>query len=140
MRLAATFHRHSPVLRSAAPLTNEQIMSVAPSIFAPDKHASRSARYTYIPTSEVLDGLRKEGFSPFMVCQTRTRDESKREHAKHMLRLRHASQIESKEANEIILLNSHDGTSSYQMLAGIYRLCSAEHSLYYVPRRTMSRC
>ncbi len=27
------------------------------------------------------------------------------------------------EANEIILLNSHDGTSSYQMLAGQFRLC-----------------
>lgn len=35
-----------------------------------------------------------------------------------MIRLRHASQIEGREANEIILLNSHDGTSSYQMLAG----------------------
>jgi hypothetical protein len=66
-------------------------------------------------------GLRKEGFQPFMVCQTRVRDEGKREHAKHMLRLRHASQIDSHEANEIILLNSHDGTSSYQMLAGVFR-------------------
>jgi hypothetical protein len=34
-----------------------------------------------------------------------------------MIRLRHASQINGAEANEIILLNSHDGTSSYQMLA-----------------------
>jgi hypothetical protein len=40
-----------------------------------------------------------------------------------MLRLRHASQINGAEANEIILLNSHDGTSSYQMLAGQFRLC-----------------
>ena len=38
-----------------------------------------------------------------------------------MLRLRHASQINGAEANEIILLNSHDGTSSYQMLAGMFR-------------------
>jgi hypothetical protein len=38
-----------------------------------------------------------------------------------MLRLRHADQIEGREANEIILLNSHDGTSSYQMLAGMFR-------------------
>ncbi|OZA36388.1 MAG: F plasmid protein 32-like protein (CMGI-2), partial [Hydrogenophilales bacterium 17-64-34] len=29
-----------------------------------------------------------------------------------MLRLRHAAQINGAEANEIILLNSHDGTSS----------------------------
>ena len=42
-----------------------------------------------------------------------------------MLRLRHASQINGAEANEIVLLNSHDGTSSYQMLAGMFRfVCS----------------
>lgn len=42
-----------------------------------------------------------------------------------MLRLRHVSQINHTEANEVILLNSHDGTSSYQMLAGMFRFaCS----------------
>jgi hypothetical protein len=121
MSLASSFTRHSHILRSHLPLTEEQIMTAAPSIFAEDKHASRSARYTHIPTIEVVRGLRREGFQPFMVCQSRVRDEGKREHAKHMLRLRHASQIDSKEANEIILLNSHDGTSSYQMLSGMFR-------------------
>jgi len=65
--------------------------------------------------------LRREGFAPFMACQTRVRDDGKRDHTKHMLRLRHADQITGKEANEIVLLNSHDGTSSYQMLAGMFR-------------------
>ncbi|MGE3507208.1 MAG: DUF932 domain-containing protein, partial [Alphaproteobacteria bacterium] len=37
-------------------------------------------------------------------------------------RMRHAGQAQSKpEANEIILINSHDGASSYQMLAGVFR-------------------
>ena len=31
------------------------------------------------------------------------------------------SQINASQANEIILLNSHDGTSAYQMLSGVYR-------------------
>ena len=69
----------------------------------------------------MLTELRKEGFQPFMVCQTRVRHEDRRDYTKHMLRLRHASQINGAEANEIILLNSHDGTSSYQMLAGMFR-------------------
>lgn len=111
--------------RGKDPLTDDMIRQVAPSIFADGKHESRSERYAYIPTSSVLDGLRKEGFQPFMVAQSRTRDAQKREHTKHMLRLRHASQIEGKEWNEIILINSHDGTSSYQMMAGIFRqVCS----------------
>ena len=77
---------------------------------------SRSERYSYIPTAAVLTKLRAEGFQPFMVCQTRVRDAGKREHTKHLLRLRHASQINGREANEIILLNSHDGSSTYIML------------------------
>ena len=121
MQLASRFGRQSPVLRSREPLSDDQIRNVAPSIFAEAAHDSRSERYTYIPTSTVLAGLRKEGFQPFMVAQTRVRDEGKRDFTKHMLRLRHASQINDAEANEIILLNSHDGTSSYQMMAGMFR-------------------
>jgi hypothetical protein len=125
MQLSSRFGRCSPALRSQEPLSDEQLRAVAPSIFAEAAHGSRSERYTYIPTSTVLSGLRKEGFQPFMVTQTRVRDEGKREFTKHMLRLRHGSQINDDEANEVILLNSHDGTSSYQMLAGMFRfVCS----------------
>lgn len=125
MQLASRFGRNSHSYRSPSPLSDEQLRKVAPSIFAEAAHGSRSERYTYIPTSHVLAGLRKEGFEPFMVCQTRVRDESKRAFTKHMLRLRHATQIDDAEANEIILLNSHDGTSCYQMLAGMFRFaCS----------------
>ena len=121
MQLASRFARGSFATRSERPLSNDEIRAVAPSIFAGAAHESRSARYTYIPTIDVLDGLRREGFAPFMACQTRVRDDGKRDHTKHMLRLRHADQITGKEANEIVLLNSHDGTSSYQMLAGMFR-------------------
>ncbi|EHC5873726.1 DUF945 domain-containing protein [Salmonella enterica subsp. enterica serovar Eastbourne] len=121
MQLASRFASRSPILRADHPLSDDQIRAVAPSIFADTPHGSRSERYSYIPTSTVLTKLRNEGFEPFMVCQTRVRHEDRREFTKHMLRLRHASQINGKEANEIILINSHDGTSSYQMLAGMFR-------------------
>ena len=122
MQLASRFSYRSPVLRSEAPLSDEQIRAVAPSIFAEAPHESRSERYSYIPTATVLQELRGEGFEPFMVCQTRVRRDDRRDFTKHMIRLRHASQIDARgEANEIILLNSHDGTSSYQMLAGMFR-------------------
>jgi len=94
---------------------------VAPSIFAEEKHESRSDKYLYIPTIKVLDGLRNEGFMPFSVVQSKSRTEGKSEFTKHMIRLRHANEIQAEEANEIILINSHDGTSSYQMLAGMFR-------------------
>lgn len=125
MQLASRFASRSPALRSDSPLSDDQIRRVAPSIFADAPHGSRSQRYSYIPTATLLQELRGEGFEPFMACQTRVRHEDRRDYTKHMIRLRHASQINGAEANEIVLLNSHDGTSSYQMLAGMFRfVCS----------------
>jgi hypothetical protein len=115
-------HGTTRVIRSDEPLDEDQMRAAAPSIFAQGKHASRSDRYTYIPTIDVLRGLRKEGFEPFMVAQGSSRIEGKTEFTKHMIRMRHAGQVQAKpEANEIILINSHDGASSYQMLAGMFR-------------------
>lgn len=119
--LATSFKTVSGLVRSESPLSDEQIRRAAPSVFAQAAHESRSSRYAYIPTSEVLQGLRGQGFQPFMACQTRTRIEGKQDFTKHMLRFRHESKINSETANEIILLNAHDGTSSYQMLAGCFR-------------------
>ncbi|HWH81301.1 MAG TPA: DUF932 domain-containing protein [Burkholderiaceae bacterium] len=121
-RLAARFAHTTHVIRSESPLAEDQMHQAAPSIFAQGKHASRSERYTYIPTIDVLRGLRKEGFEPFMVAQSKSRIEGKADFTKHMIRMRHAAQVSAKpEANEIILINSHDGASSYQMLAGVFR-------------------
>jgi len=124
--LASRFASRTRVLRSDLPLTEEQMRRTAPSIFAAGKHASRSERYTYIPTIDVLRGLKREGFEPFMVAQGFSRVEGKAAFTKHMIRMRHAGQVSARpEASEIILINSHDGASSYQMLAGVMRFaCS----------------
>lgn len=119
--LASRFSRNAVALRSHRPLSNDEIAEVAPSILAQAPHESRSARYSYIPTVDVLDALRGEGFQPFMVCQTRVRDDDRRAYTKHMIRLRHAGAIAAREANEIILLNSHDGSSLFQLVGGCFR-------------------
>ncbi|MBC3216685.1 DUF932 domain-containing protein [Serratia fonticola] len=123
-RLASHFGAVNTIRRDR-PLTNDELASHVPSVFSEEKHASRSDRYTYIPTIALLDNLRKEGFQPFFACQTRVRDLDKREHTKHMLRLRRENQIVGKEVPEIILLNSHDGSSSYQMIPGLFRFVCA---------------
>ncbi len=120
--LATRFANSTHVLRRDLPLTEDEMRRTAPSIFAQGKHTSRSERYTYIPTIDVLRGLRREGFEPFMVAQGHSRVEGKTEYTKHLIRMRHAGQAQARpEANEIILINSHDGASSYQMLAGLFR-------------------
>jgi len=120
--LATRFARNTRVLRGDQPLSEDQMRAAAPSIFAAGKHASRSERYTYIPTIEVMRGLQREGFQPFMVAQGASRVEGKADFTKHLIRLRHAGQVQTRpEANEVILINSHDGASSYQLLAGMFR-------------------
>jgi len=119
-RLASRFGAVNLVRRDR-PLTHEELAHYVPSVFSAEKHESRSERYTWIPTITVLENLQREGFQPFFACQTRVRDQSKREHTKHMLRLRREGQITGKQVPEIILLNSHDGSSSYQMLPGLFR-------------------
>ncbi|MGI3087306.1 DUF932 domain-containing protein [Yersinia pseudotuberculosis] len=119
-RLTSRFGSASLVRRDR-PLTHDELAHYVPSVFSEEKHESRSSRYTYIPTITLLDSLQKEGFQPFFACQTRVRDVSRREHTKHMLRLRREGQITGKQVPEIILLNSHDGSSSYQMLPGLFR-------------------
>ncbi|ELY3542963.1 DUF945 domain-containing protein [Cronobacter turicensis] len=120
-RLASRFGRAN-VIRRDRPLTRDELLRVVPSVFSEDKHASRSERYTCIPTITLLENLQREGFQPFFACQTRVRDQGKREHTKHMLRLRRGGQITGHQVPEIILLNSHDGSSSYQMLPGLFRM------------------
>lgn len=87
--------------------------AAAPSIFALERAPSRSARYTCIPTIDVLRGLAGEGFAPFLVAQGRTRDPARGEFTRHLVRLRQAGAIGGADANEVILVNSHDGASCY---------------------------
>jgi Domain of unknown function (DUF932) len=111
--------------RHTDPLTDDQLRRFAPSVFAEAAHESRSERYIYIPTATILAGLRREGFEPVSARQSRTREESRREFTKHMIRMRHRSLRDLKLDEtfpEIVLVNSHDGTSAYQVMGGLFRL------------------
>jgi hypothetical protein len=92
-------------IRRDRPLTHEELMSHVPSVFGRTS-MNHAQNVTPIPTITLLENLQREGFQPFFACQTRVRDLNKREHTKHMLRLRRAGQITGQQVPEIILLNS----------------------------------
>jgi hypothetical protein len=120
-----TMRHVTKIARNARPLTEDEIRRFAPSIFAEDKHESRSEKYTYIPTIHVLRALSREGFLPVHVRQSRTRDESRQDFTKHMVRFRREGEDYTAVGDtrpEIVLVNSHDGTSSYHLDAGLFRL------------------
>jgi len=118
-----------PITRYNAPMTDAQIQAVAPSVFGSEAHESRSERYTFIPTIDVVNGLRNEGFEVFEARQSRTLDKGKDAYTTHVLKLRHPGTDglfkDQKEKVEIILRNSHDGASAFALEQGVYRLvCS----------------
>lgn len=113
-------------------LTDEQIFRFAPSVFAGEAHESRSERFRPIPTIKVVEALSKEGFVVVSAQQNNAR-EDKRNYTKHLLRLRHVDDLangnnKSRQHDthgEIVLRNANDGTASYELMAGAYRLlCS----------------
>jgi len=124
-----SFTYGTPANRRQTPLTIDQIAQYAPSALATRAHESRSDRYTYIPTINVIEGMIKAGFQPFSASQSRSRIEGKAEFTKHMIRFRHqdigADLVVGDVIPEVVLVNSHDGTSAYKLIAGMYRLvCS----------------
>lgn len=109
------------------PLTNDELFKLAPSIFATESHESRSERYTYIPTSEIVDGMRSQGFEPVFAKQGNSRVEGKAEFTKHLIRFRPVTEVVTAKKigglyPEVIVVNAHDGTSKYVVMGGVLRL------------------
>jgi hypothetical protein len=105
-------------------LTDDEMRRVAPSIFAEHAHESRSERFRAIPTIDVLRGLQGEGFVPVFVAQSGSRDPSRREFTKHLIRMRKLGTDLRVGDNfaEIILKNANDGSSAYDLMAGLWRV------------------
>lgn len=107
-------------------LTEDEMRKIAPSIFATHAHESRSDRFAPIPTIEVLRGLANEGFLPVGVQQAGSRQLSRVDFTKHMIRLRRMDRPENYKVGdtvaEVLLKNANDGTSVYDILAGLFRI------------------
>lgn len=106
-------------------LTDEEIMRRAPSVFAEGAHETRSARYAFIDSRDLLGRLRNEGFEPVFAAQSRTRDVTQVGFTKHMVRFRR-SDVEVTSTGqivpELVMVNSHGGQSSYHLMAGLFRV------------------
>lgn len=116
-------------IRSESPLTNDQLQKYAPSIFATTPWHAMSDRYAFIPTIEIVEKMRSEGFLPVAAQQSRCRIPGKSDFTKHMIRFRDfragaapAIRELGTVYPELVLTNAHDGASSYKLDAGLFRL------------------
>lgn len=109
-----------------AVLSHDALRRIAPSVFAAQPWHGMSGRYRMVPTIEVVDILAGRGFLPVKAQQSSTRIPEKGEFTRHLIRFRHADHLQpatvGTELPELVLTNSHDGTSAYRFMAGIFRL------------------
>lgn len=131
----AKFGRGSVSLtsRDGQPLDLAAIAQACPSVMAQEKHSSRSERYTYVSTMDVMQALDGEGFRPYSIMQGGSKDEEKRGFTKHLIRFRHASQpiVKADSQYEVVMLGSHDGTTSTQLFGGFFRALCQNGTLWF---------
>lgn len=111
---------------SARALTEDELRKLAPSIFATTAHHSRSERFAPIPTIDVVRALGREGFVPVGAKQCIVRHDDRRDFTKHLLRFRRIDNEAKYRAGdtvaEIIMKNGNDGSSAYDLLAGLFKI------------------
>ena len=116
------------MLTSLQPLSHEDLQRLAPSVLATGAHHRVTSRYQFISTLDLIQGLEQEGWFPVQASESRARTEDRDGFVKHLLRFRRFDgrlPLVGDSFPEIVLLNSHDGSCTYQLHAGLFRLvCS----------------
>lgn len=110
-------------------LSDADILARAPAVFAEDKAERLTDRYAALKTSDLLPVLRDYGYHPVQAAQKRAR-KGKPEHTAHLLAFSRSSDISpdvpgGDVRSELLVYNSHNGTSGVKLMAGAYRfVCS----------------
>lgn len=108
-------------------LSNEELIEMAPAIGAESPASNVSNRYSFISSLESVEILRENGWAPVRVKTpaSKSRDTS---HIKHVIHFRRPEALETPDNQgvfEMIMINSHDRSARWSLMAGVYRLvCS----------------
>ena len=99
----------------------QDLRTTVPSLFQTEKLSKLSDRYTMVPTIDVVDKFIQNGWQVSGAKQV-----GKGSFGKHQVRLRNAELPQVGDSLlEAVITNSHNGTSTLQVGAGLFRLvCS----------------
>ena len=108
-------------------LTRSQIFNRAPAILAEGHAEGLSHRYGEVSTLRALDILEGHGWGPVQAAQKKARKIGGHQYASHLVAFadQKAGAVVAGDRPEVILYNSHDGSSSVRLFVGFYRfICS----------------
>lgn len=97
-----------------------------PAIYGQSPKVGLSTKYTFVPTHTIVDLFENAGWEAYSISQRKARNPENKMFAKHLVRLRPDNWKDYPGVHpQMILVNSHDGSSSIQLRAGLFRLvCS----------------
>lgn len=126
-------HDNMPRIIEPRGLTIDALERAVPAIFAQSPDPRVSANYSFIPTRPVLEAIVAEGWIPTAAQNQMTGRGRKAvvgPHSAHLIRFRRKElDVTAPEWQdgypEIVLINSHNRTKRYVLMAGIFRMiCS----------------
>lgn len=90
------------------------------------KKSGLSQRYTFVSSEDIIDEMKLAGFYLSAYQVVRSRSPENIPYAKHLMRFQHITTPDTLgETPEIIIINSHNGSSAIRVMLGIYRfVCS----------------
>ena len=74
--------------KNIRPLSNEELLKVAPSIFSENPIETVSDKYAFVATHKLLDTFRDAGYYPIMASESKVRDEDNQGYQKHIIQFR----------------------------------------------------
>ena len=119
----------NPINKTVKPLSNDELLKFAPSIFSENPIEGVSDKYAFVPTFKLLDTFRNAGYYPINAGESKVRDEASEGYQKHIIQFRSLENLlrpnAKDEYEDIVLTNSHNRTSSFIVDLAIFRIvCS----------------
>lgn len=113
-----------------APLGDSDIARLCPAAYAEAPRDDVSSRYGFVSTRELIQALREHNFVPTQVNSYHRRNEEDRNFTKHLIRFRPAGDdlkavTVGDVVPQLILVNSHDRSSQFSLIGGLWRLVCA---------------
>jgi hypothetical protein len=126
MNTALNNHSTRSTVPGTVAISDDEMRRFAPSAFASQPIEGVSERYSFLPTSSILNGMREDGWVPVRAQEQSIRTEARRGFQKHVVRFARVEHLQTWEKNqvrpEVVLVNGHDKSSAYQLHRGLFRL------------------
>ena len=111
-----------------SPLSIEEVKQNAPQAFATAPKPGVSSKYSFLPTSRIIEDMDRLGWKVNQAKSNRSRSSAAAEFGNHIVKFFHPD-VYMKDQNgdieayvNIVVMNNHMGTGSFKFEMGIFRL------------------